>query len=319
MKDCVSFIVPVYNVEAYLSRCLDSILGQTYQNIEIILVDDGSKDNSGNICDDYSAKDARIKVFHIPNGGVGNARNFALTKVSGDWFTFVDSDDWIEPDYAEILLCNAKENDCAVSGCGYVYNREYSIGIDNSNSDILVLNSSDDCIRNFISPGLSLNGMSTLKLYKYDIFKEIKFDNELKVNEDCLYSYNLFKKCNRACVSSAKLYHWFLRDDSACHSKPSKFDLSAANVFIYLLEETEYLCDEVVSKQLKKNYVLAASNILFYVKYKAQNKEAREAKTRIKKYYKQISYMLNRKQRVKSILVIRFSWLINISRHFNGK
>lgn len=104
-KDCeiVSVIVPVYNVEKYLRRCVDSILNQTYQNIEIILVDDGSPDNCGAICDDYQNTDYRVKVIHKKNGGLSDARNVAISQTSGEYITFVDSDDWVSPYYVEHL------------------------------------------------------------------------------------------------------------------------------------------------------------------------------------------------------------------------
>ncbi len=105
----VSVIVPVYNVEAYLGRCVDSILAQTYRNLEVILVDDGTKDNCDRICDDYAAKDARIRVIHKENGGLSSARNAGIDIARGDFLEFVDSDDWIEPDAVESLLRTALE------------------------------------------------------------------------------------------------------------------------------------------------------------------------------------------------------------------
>ena len=97
-KHLVSIVVPVYNVEKYLKRCVDSIINQSYNNIEILLVDDGSTDSSGKICDDYLKKDSRIKVIHKQNGGLSDARNFGIDKSTGDYLSFIDSDDWIEKD-----------------------------------------------------------------------------------------------------------------------------------------------------------------------------------------------------------------------------
>ena len=100
----ISVIVPVYKVEPYLRKCLDSIVGQTYQNLEIILVDDGSPDGCGAICDEYAAQDKRVRVIHKANGGVSSARNAGLTAATGEWIGWVDSDDWIEPDMYERML-----------------------------------------------------------------------------------------------------------------------------------------------------------------------------------------------------------------------
>jgi len=106
----VSVIVPVYNVEEYLGRCVDSILAQTYTNLEVILVDDGAKDSSGAICDEYAARDARVRVIHKENGGLSSARNAGIDAAKGDWLEFVDSDDWIEPDAVESMLTLALEH-----------------------------------------------------------------------------------------------------------------------------------------------------------------------------------------------------------------
>ena len=113
----ISVIVPVYKVEPYLRKCLDSIVNQTYRNLEIILVDDGSPDNCGRICDEYAERDKRIRVIHQKNGGVSSARNEGLKIASGDWIGWVDSDDWIEPDMFEYLLENAKKSKADIAVC----------------------------------------------------------------------------------------------------------------------------------------------------------------------------------------------------------
>ena len=123
MEDLISVIVPIYNVEKYINRCIDSIIEQTYTNLEIILVDDGSTDNSGSICDEYAKKDNRIKVIHKENGGVSSARNVGLDTAIGQYITFVDSDDYIEKKYCEILLKTLKKQKADCVACGY--NRIY--------------------------------------------------------------------------------------------------------------------------------------------------------------------------------------------------
>ena len=105
----ISVVVPVFNIENYIKRCLDSLINQTYSNLEIILVDDGSTDNSGKICDEYALRDERIKVYHEKNGGAAKARNFAVDKVTGDYLFFVDGDDYIDYDTLEkMYLLNTK-------------------------------------------------------------------------------------------------------------------------------------------------------------------------------------------------------------------
>lgn len=113
----ISVIVPVYNVELYLRKCIDSILAQTYRDLEILVVDDGSTDGSGKICDEYK-KDERVRVFHTENRGLSATRNLGLDKATGEWIGFVDSDDWIEPDMYEVLFRKAEETEADVVECG---------------------------------------------------------------------------------------------------------------------------------------------------------------------------------------------------------
>ena len=103
----ISVIIPVYNAEKYLYRCIDSVLAQTYQDFELLLIDDGSKDSSGAICDEYAAKDARVRVFHKENGGVSSARNVGLDHARGEWITFVDADDWISMDWLKEMMTHS--------------------------------------------------------------------------------------------------------------------------------------------------------------------------------------------------------------------
>lgn len=120
MDELISVIIPVYNVAEYLPQCLETVCGQTYKNLEIILVDDGSTDSSGRICDEWGQKDPRIRVIHKENGGVSSARNEGLRVASGEFIGFVDSDDWVEPDMYEKLAVSIRENQADVAMCGYV-------------------------------------------------------------------------------------------------------------------------------------------------------------------------------------------------------
>lgn len=119
MEDLISVVVPIYNVENYIKKCVDSILSQTYKNLEIILVDDGSPDNCPQICDEYAQKDSRIKVIHKENGGVSSARNIGMENARGKWIAFIDADDWIEEKYFEKMLDRVKTNDADIVLCGY--------------------------------------------------------------------------------------------------------------------------------------------------------------------------------------------------------
>src|SRR5690554_2285343 len=119
-NELISIIVPVYNVEQYIEKCMVSILSQTYRNIEIILIDDGSTDNSGNLCDTYSAIDPRVKVIHKKNGGISSARNSGLEVAMGEYIGFVDPDDWIETNMYESMYSNIKRNNSEICICNYI-------------------------------------------------------------------------------------------------------------------------------------------------------------------------------------------------------
>ena len=119
MEELISIIVPIYRVEKYLNRCIDSILSQSYRNLEIILVDDGSPDNCSIICEEYAKKDKRIKVIHKKNGGLSEARNYGIEASTGDYIMFVDSDDYISKDMCKTLLINALENNADIVVCNF--------------------------------------------------------------------------------------------------------------------------------------------------------------------------------------------------------
>ena len=123
-KDVVSVIIPIYKAEPYLKKCLDSIAAQTYKNLEIILIDDGSPDNCGRICDEYAANDPRVKVIHKQNGGMSDARNTGLDNATGEYLTFIDSDDYVSENFVDTLLNALRDNDADMSVCSFVYAAE---------------------------------------------------------------------------------------------------------------------------------------------------------------------------------------------------
>ena len=168
----ISIIVPVYNVEKYLKKCIDSIINQTYKNIEIILVDDGSKDSSGRICDEYIEKDKRIVTIHKKNGGLSDARNEGIKKATGKYLSFIDSDDYIEENMIGNLYKSIIENDSDISTCAKI--------IEYSNKKIIKNNKSNFCINNneAMKRMLTFDEIDTSacdKLFKKDLFLNIKF------------------------------------------------------------------------------------------------------------------------------------------------
>lgn len=204
----VSVIVPVYNVKSYLRKCLDSIVNQTYKELEILVIDDGSTDGCGQICDEYAKKDSRIKVFHTENKGLSCARNLGLDEAQGEWIGFADSDDWIEPDMYECLLGRAVETGADVVECG-VY-REYPgkrIEDQRQKRELSGLDAVYALLRR------ELTNTVWNKMWKKECFKNIRFP-EGRVYEEWATTYKVFSSCNCVCSMDICLYHYFQRRGS---------------------------------------------------------------------------------------------------------
>ena len=208
----ISIIVPIFNTEKYLAKCLDSIINQTYSNIEIILVDDGSSDSSGIICDEYALKDSRIVVVHKENGGVSSARNTGLDIATGDYIMFVDSDDYVAPQFCEIPLLIAIEKNADIVSFGYY--RIYFNGrrIDRKTNEPREISSSEG-IYLLISKKDVVHNLLWNKLWKRQLFSDVRFPIGV-LYEDNAVIYLLFHKANKILVSDCLLYNYLFRDTS---------------------------------------------------------------------------------------------------------
>ena len=209
----ISVIVPVYNVEQYLRQCLDSILCQTYENLEILLVDDGSRDSGGQICDEYAQKDSRVTVIHKPNGGLSSARNAGIEASHGQYLAFVDSDDWIEPDtYRPMLELAQKYGVTMVCGGRYDYSekrQERKPGLCPRKEEVLTAEEMlgrlliwDQC-----------DSAAWDKLYDRSLFAEIRFPLG-KYYEDIAIAYLLVEKAGRICMMDKPVYNYRHRANS---------------------------------------------------------------------------------------------------------
>ena len=232
----ISLIVPVYKVEEYLNKCVDIIINQTYKNLEIILVDDGSPDNCGKICDEYAKKDSRIKVIHKENGGVSSARNVGLDVATGDYIGFVDSDDWIEDDMYEFLIKKCLYYNTDIARCEFIDEYDFNISDKNIslNENYYIIENSDNIIIDIIKGSWS-EGILWNKLYKSSLLRNIRLKNDLKYCEDLLFNYYVMKKANKIFVSNIKKYHYFRRNDSVTgvQISESSFDmLKVADIII---------------------------------------------------------------------------------------
>jgi len=210
----ISVIIPVYKVEMYLRKCLDSVITQTYQNLDIILVDDGSPDNCPIICDEYAERDTRIRVIHKNNGGVASARNAGLREATGEWIAWVDSDDWIEPDMYGYMLENANKYGADIAICSRleIYpNKKIRRGWDKDlvieAKDALILLLKNDQLQNYLCD----------KLWRKELFQNITFP-ENRTFEDVAVMHRLFESAKKiVCLSGVK-YNYLQREGSIVHN-----------------------------------------------------------------------------------------------------
>ena len=210
----ISVIVPVYKVEPFLRRCVDSILAQTYTNLEIILVDDGSPDSCPMICDEYVVKDSRIHVIHKENGGLSDARNAGLQIATGEWLSFIDSDDWIEPCMYDNLLNNACKNDAQISVGGVFDELLTDDGtiitkVTPYQSVTIESRKKLQAMKHFLSNPWS----AWDKIYRHEIFDGIRYPVR-EINEDEAIALYLLDRCERVVYTNEPLYHYIRRPES---------------------------------------------------------------------------------------------------------
>lgn len=230
----ISVIVPVYNSEKYLEKCIGSILNQTYENLELILIDDGSKDNSGLICDKYAAFDKRVKVIHKENAGVSSARNQGVDCASGEYIAFVDSDDWLEESTFQILidLLKYKNSDMVVSNVYFRNEKEVcSIGIP-ANEHTYSPEEANQLLLKF-----QFSSSLWLCLYSRKLIKGNYLNESIHFWEDLEYQYRIISKANNIVVNNTPLYHY--REGSITHSTLNERKLSCLKISNILRSSTK--------------------------------------------------------------------------------
>lgn len=243
MNEKISIIIPVYKVEEYLPKCLDSIVRQTYTNLEIILVDDGSPDNCGEICDNYAKEDSRIKVIHKENAGVARARNDGIEIATGDYISFIDSDDWIAENTYEVLYNGLKEYDadCSVGGCVTVIDKDGVLAPQERAHTGVNCVSGQEAMK-----GVLLKGSAVWnRLFKREIFREIRFPIG-RVNDDEVVALHAYAECQKIVFLDEDTYYYRIRSNSITTSK-----FSLRNVDCYYnsadnLEFVKKVCPELI-------------------------------------------------------------------------
>lgn len=232
MVELISVIVPVYKVEKYLTSCVTSLMAQSYRNLEIILVDDGSPDRSGDLCDTLAAQDERIVVIHKPNGGLSDARNAGIETAKGDYLFFLDSDDTIHEETLEILWKNLKENQVDISVCSYL---AYFEGEDIDTvlpEQSIEKMSNIEALWKMFDPEYNVQMIiCTNKLYKKALWDTIRFPIG-KIQEDEFTTYKLIYKAKTIVYTDLKMYYYLQRSDSITGTgKMSRKNLQVFDAF----------------------------------------------------------------------------------------
>ncbi len=209
----ISIIVPVYKTEQYLDRCLDSIVNQTYKNLEIILVDDGSPDNCPQMCDEWKTKDSRIRVIHKENDGLANARNSGIEIASGDYMMFADSDDFLEKDMIDFLLNLSLKYDADVSRCGFYFDYENGEKKSAGNDKDIKLPDYDERMIDLATGG-HISGVAWNKLYKRNVIISHPYSKKDGCSEDIMHNYRVYKDIKKSVFCNIPKYHYVIRENS---------------------------------------------------------------------------------------------------------
>ena len=267
-KPQISIIVPVYNVEDYLRQCLDSIIAQTFTDWECILVDDGSKDGSGRICDDYQEGDKRFKVIHKPNGGVSSARNIGLEQTKGEWVFFSDADDLLEVDALETLI-RGTESGSPFIMAGFNKLSEDKNPIETNTKEIIKEISVEEAIMEQYKPSdFSYQGYLWCKLFRLDIIKDnhLLFDESISFNEDALFimQYICCLKDN-VYYSTKPVYNYIERGSSAMGSMTNHFNPKFVTHLDSVIKQKEAVFAFTSNEYLHKLALRRIANLYIYI------------------------------------------------------
>lgn len=237
MEELISIIIPVYKVAEYLDKCMRSVVNQTYRNLDIILVDDGSPDICPQMCDDWAGKDSRIRVIHKKNAGLGMARNSGLDIAEGAYVMFVDSDDYLSLDAVQVLYERIKKDGSDIAAGKHV--DTYADGSINDRCCRLM----DDCVLttaelfNQLGTEKRIAVVSWGKLYKRQIFQELRY-NTLKCSEDAWLFTDIFAKAEKVSIVASVIYFYYQRSDSLVHKKSDQAMIDDVNA---ALKMTQFL------------------------------------------------------------------------------
>lgn len=285
-KQLISVIIPVYNVEKYIEQCIKSIINQTYKKIEVILIDDGSIDKSGAICDEYAKIDKRIIVIHKENGGLSDARNKGIDIAKGEYITFVDSDDYVKENFIEDLYTAIINNNAKLSICNIIMVDEDGNTIENLgfSSDKLV--NGKEILKGICEYRNLIEGIVAWnKMYSKDFFKENRYPKG-KIHEDEFLTYKILYFANKVAITNRFLYY-YRKNDNSITSK--KFNVKRLD-FIEALEERLVFYNSYKEKYLYNKTFERIINVIriYYIKVKKYIADSKEIQKKLLKKYRKM-------------------------------
>lgn len=309
----ISVIVPVFRVEEYIERCLDSLSAQDLDNIEFLLIDDGSPDRCGEICEEYAAKDPRFHVFHKENGGLSSARNYGIDRARGEYIMFVDSDDWVRPDFCRTAYsCAIKNNSDLVMFCNKIVRSIYESSFERKTELVEGHKSRQEAI------DLLLNGVNVYawnKIYKRTLFEGIRYP-EGRLFEDQPVTWKLVYKAQNVYFTNEILYFYFMRDNSIVHQesyKATKDKFEMRMSFYEGIKEIGYSSDLL-------NWAIANVALSYAMRVKATpNDEISVRVNKILKSYKSIPNNLMLAQKALMFMYINDIPLFDVCCNLMGK
>lgn len=285
--DLISVIVPVYKVEQYLNKCVESIVNQTYKNLEIILVDDGSQDSCPQICDEWARKDSRVKVLHKENGGLSDARNVGLHIAKGEYVAFVDSDDWLDDEYLEIMHCKINEHDADLVACDFLMAYDDSESVSKVSDFNFEINTTEEAM-GYLIKGNKYRAVAWNKLYKADLLRNESFPVG-KIHEDEFFSYKIIAKSKKLVYIERPLYYYRQRSGSIM-SGFSKKHITVLEAYLERIDLLKSCYPELYGKD-KITFCVCCLNLYFEATTLNKN-ERLEAITLIKDFRKRINFSL---------------------------
>ncbi len=306
MEKLISIIVPVYNVEQYLKECLDSLISQTYKNIEIIIVDDGSTDKSGTICDKYAKKDNRIKVVHKENGGVSSARNTGISIANGEYITFVDSDDYIYKDAIYNLYdsCINSNSDMAIGGV-----KDFKDGkiVCTSLKKNKILNT-EEALKYFFNEKY-FKCTVWAKIYKKSLMVNERFDENIKLIEDFEFSYRIMKKVNKVALNTCTyVYAYRIRNNSLMRQKYNKKFENEIDLSEKVLEDVSKIYPSLKNNAIRRYQRVIVSCIDKYFRETEETEGIKYLLEKLKKYPNELDLF----QRVKLFMILHCKKILKI-------